>query len=91
MSYVDEVSGEHGQVLVEEVDTARVDALGNVLADLVRASAVDHVELGPSVLSLGAGGGADEQRVLELALEVVGLDIVGHGGGNLPAIAEISC
>lgn len=73
-------------MLVEEVDAARVDALGNVLADLVRASAVDHVEGGPSVLSLGTGRGANEERVLELALEVVLLDIVGHGDRDLPIV-----
>lgn len=73
-------------MLVEEVDAARVDALGNVLADLVRASAVDHVESGPSVLSLGTGRGANEERVLELALEVVLLDIVGHGDRDLPIV-----
>lgn len=71
-------------MLVEEVDATRVDSLGNVLADLVRASPVDHVESSPSVLRLGTCRGADKERVLHLALEVVLLDIVGHSGRDLP-------
>lgn len=77
-------------MLVEKVDSSRVDSLGDVLADLVRASSVDHVESSPSVLRLGTGRGADEQGVLHLALEVVLLDVVGHSSGNLP-VAIVSC
>jgi hypothetical protein len=88
-TYVDKIGREHGQVLVEEVDAARVDTLGDILADLVRASSVDHVERSPSVLGLGTSRGTDKERVLHLALEVVLLDIVGHSSRNLPIIVEI--
>jgi hypothetical protein len=78
---VHEIDGKHAQVLVEELDIAIVDAPGNVLADLMGASALDHVEAGPAVLGLGARGGADEEVVFELALESIPLDVVGEGGG----------
>jgi len=42
-------------VLVEELDVAVVDALCNVLSDLVRAPPLDHVVARPSVLGFGAG------------------------------------
>lgn len=88
-TYVDEIGGEHGQVLVEKVDTARVNTLGDVLADLMRASSVDHVERSPSVLGLGTSRCTDKERVLHLALEVVLLDIVGHSRRNHPIVVEI--
>lgn len=78
-------------MLVEELDVTVVDTAGNLLADLVRATALNHVELGPSVLSLRAGGGTDEEVVLELTLEVVLLDMVGESSGNLPESAQENC
>ena len=83
-THVDEVDGEHGQMLVEEVDAALVDALGDGLADLVRAPPLNHVETGPPVLRLGAGRRADEEAVAQLALQVVLLDVVGEERGDLP-------
>lgn len=83
-TYVNKIRREHGQMLVEKVDASRVDSLGNILADLVRASSVDHVESSPSVLGLGTCRGADEEGVLHLALEVVLLNVVGHGSWDLP-------
>lgn len=87
-SYVDKVNGEHGQVLVEEVDAALVDTLGNVLADLVRRATGDHVETSPAVLGLGASGSTDEKAVLELALEAVLLDVVSEHSRDLPVARE---
>lgn len=40
-------------MLVEEFNSALVDSLGNLLANLVRAAPVDHVIAGPSVFGLG--------------------------------------
>lgn len=59
--YVNKVSWEHGQMLVEEFDAATIDTLGDVLADLMGASSVDHVERSPSVLSLRTGRSTTEQ------------------------------
>jgi hypothetical protein len=86
---VHEVDGEHAQVLVEELDVAVVDALGDLLADLVGTAALDHVEAGPAVLGLGAGGGADEQVVFEFTLEAIPLDVVGEGGGDFSREREM--
>lgn len=47
-------------MLVEEFDPALVDALGDGLADLVRAAALYHIQSRPAVLGLGSGGGSDE-------------------------------
>jgi hypothetical protein len=73
-------------MFVEELDVAVVDTLGNLLANLMRRPALDHVEASPSVLSLRARRSADEEVVLQLALEVVLFDMVGHGSGYLPVI-----
>ena len=67
-SYVDKIDGEHGQVLVEEVDAALVDTLGNGLADLMGTPALDHIKSRPAVLGLGSGRGSDKKAVLELSL-----------------------
>lgn len=41
-------------MFIEELDLTVVDPLGNLLADLVRASAFDHVQPSPAVLCLRA-------------------------------------
>jgi hypothetical protein len=70
-------------MLVEELDVPVVDPLGDVLADLVGSPALDHVESRPPVLRLRAAGGADKERILQLSLQVVLLDMVGKRGGYL--------
>lgn len=82
---VHQVDGEHAQMLIEELDVAIVDTLCDLLADLMRRPPLDHVELRPSVLSLGAGRGTNEQVVLQLSLEVVLLDVIRERGRHLPA------
>jgi hypothetical protein len=85
---VDQVRGTHGKVLVEELDVAVVDALCDILADLMRTSPLDHVVACPSVLSLCARRGADKKVVLQLTLEAVLLDVVGQCGGNHLRVAH---
>ena len=48
-------------MLVEELYIAVVDSLRDLLTDLMRRPPLDHIETGPSVLSLCAGGGPDEE------------------------------
>jgi len=81
---IHEINREHAQVLVEELDVAIVDPLCNLLADLVRTTAFDHVQLRPSVLCLCSRRGSDEEVVFELALKAILLDMIGQGGGYLP-------
>lgn len=57
---VDQVLGEHAQMLIEELYPARVQSLGNLLADLVGTATLDHVQCCPAVFSLCAGRGTDE-------------------------------
>ena len=75
-------------MLVEELDIAIVDALGNILADLMRTPPLDHVEAGPAVLGLGPRRGAYEEIVLELALQSILLHVVGESGWHFPVEAE---
>lgn len=82
--YVDEIRREHGEVLIKEVDATLVNSLGDSLPDLMRRSALDHIESRPAVLGLSARGGSDEKGVLQLSLEVVLLDVVGEHSWNLP-------
>lgn len=63
-------------MLVPEFDVAVVDSFGNVFADLMRRSTIDHVVSRPSVLSLCTGRCTDEQVVLELTLQVILLDML---------------
>lgn len=69
-------------MLIEKLDVAIVDASSNFLADLVRGPPLDHIETCPSVFGLSAGGGANEQVVFELALEVVFFNMVGKSSGD---------
>ena len=69
-------------MLIEEFDVAVVDTLGNILADLMRRAALDHVQAGPPILSLGTGGGADEEIVFQFTLESISLDMVGQCSWN---------
>lgn len=82
---VHQVNGKHAQMLIEELDVAVVDSLRDLLADLMRRPPLDHVELRPSVLRLGARRGTNEQVVLQLSLEVVLLDVIRQRGRHLPA------
>jgi hypothetical protein len=69
-------------MLIEELDVAIVDALGNLLADLVRASALNHVQSRPAVLRLCAGRSANEECVFQLALEAILLDVICQSCGD---------
>jgi len=51
---VHQVHRKHAQMFVEELDVSVVDTLCDLLSDLMRSSALDHVQLGPSVLGLCA-------------------------------------
>lgn len=73
-------------MLIEELDLAVVDSLGDFLSDLVRAAALNHVQAGPAALGLCAGGGTDKQVVLQLSLEVVLLDVVCKSIGKHPRL-----
>lgn len=73
-------------MFVEEIDAPLVDSFGNGLANLMRTPPVNHIQRCPSVLGLGSGGGAHEQRVLQLALKIILLDMVRHVRRHLPVI-----
>jgi hypothetical protein len=73
-------------MLVEELNVAIVDTLRDLLTDLMRRPALDHVQSCPSVLRLSAGRCANEKVVLELTLEAVLLDMVGKGSWDLPVL-----
>jgi hypothetical protein len=73
-------------MLVEELDVAIVDTLSNLLTNLMRRPALDHVQSCPSVLCLGARRCANEKIVLELALQAVLLDMVGEGSWDFPVL-----
>jgi hypothetical protein len=64
-------------MLVEELDVAIVDTLCNLFSNLMWRPALNHVQARPSILSLGTRRRADKEVVLELALEIVLLDMVG--------------
>ncbi len=64
-------------MLVEEVDAPLVYPFRDFLSYLMRSSAFNHVEGRPSVFRLGSGGGPDKERVSELSLQVILLDMIG--------------
>lgn len=71
-------------MLVEEIDLASIKPLGNLLADLVRATALNHLQIGPAVLRLGTGRRSHEERIPQFSLQVILLNVVCQSGGNLP-------
>ena len=87
---IHQIHRKHAQMLVKELDVPIVNPLGNLLADLVRAPPLNHVETGPAILRLSARGSADEEVVLHPALEAILLDVVGQGGRDLLRIADAS-
>lgn len=74
---VGQILWEHTQMLVKEVDATLVDTLGNGLSNLMRSTTVNHVQIRPSVLSIGTRRGTNEKRISQLTLEVVLLNMVG--------------
>lgn len=62
-------------MLVEELDVPIVDALRNVLANLMWTSSRYHVVPSPSVFRLCSARCSHEQVVLELALQIMLLDM----------------
>lgn len=71
-------------MLIEELDIAGIKALGDFLADLMRAATLDHVQPGPAVLCFRAGRSSHEEGVLQLPLQIILLNMVCEGGGNFP-------
>lgn len=63
-------------MLIEEVDLARINALGNLLAHLVRATALNHLQVCPAILGFRTRRSTHEERVLQLSLQVILLDMV---------------
>lgn len=79
---VHEVHGEHAQMFVEKLDVPVVDALCNLLADLMRAPSLNHVVPRPSILRLSARAGSDKKVVLEFPLQTILLDVFRKRGGH---------
>lgn len=71
-------------MLIKKVDLSIIQPLGNLLSDLVRTPPLNHVQRRPPVLCLSTGRSTHEQRVPELALQVVLFDMVCDGGGYFP-------
>lgn len=64
-------------MLIEELDVSIVNAPGDLFPYLMRRPALNHIQTRPSVLSFRARRRADKEVVLEFALEVVLLNMVG--------------
>jgi len=71
-------------MLVKELYISIVDPLRNRLANLMWCPSLDHVQGCPSILGLSSGGGAHEEGVLQLALQVVLFDMVCEHCWDLP-------
>lgn len=76
-SPIHEIHRKHTQMLIEELDIPIVDSPGNLFPYLMRRPALNHIQTRPSILSLRARRRADKEVVLEFALEVVLLNMVG--------------
>lgn len=67
-------------MLVKKFDVSIVDPLCDLLAHLMRTATLNHVQSGPPILRLGPRGRAHEEGVLEFALQLILLDVVGQSG-----------
>ena len=65
---IHKIDGKHAKMLIKELDIAIVNAFSNLLANLMRAPPLDHIQARPSVLGLGPRRGSNEEVVLELSL-----------------------
>lgn len=74
---IGQILRKHGQVLVKELDATIVDTGSNWSTNLVRRSELDHVVCSPSGLLLTSGG-TDKQVELQLALQVVVLNVLSN-------------
>jgi hypothetical protein len=64
-------------MFVKEFDVAVIDSFRNFFSNLMRAPPLNHVQTSPSVLGFGARRRADEEIVLQLALEPIFLYVIG--------------
>jgi hypothetical protein len=64
-------------MFVEELDVPVVDLPGDIFSYLMRRPALNHIQPRPSILRLSARRRTHKEVVLEFALEVVLLDMVG--------------
>lgn len=71
-------------MLIEEFDLTIVDALGDLLPDLMRAATLDHVQARPAILRLRARRGTHEEVVLELSLQSILFDVISQCNGDFP-------
>jgi len=71
-------------MLIKELDSAIIYSFGNIFSNLMRAPPLNHIQSCPPVLGFRATRRADEQRVSQLALEVILLDMVRQHGRDLP-------
>jgi hypothetical protein len=63
-------------MLVEKLNLAIVDSLGDFFSDLVRTPPFNHVQARPAVFRLCAGRSSHEEVILELSFQFVLLDMV---------------
>jgi hypothetical protein len=63
-------------MLVKELDVAIVNTLCNLLSNLMRRPALNHIQPRPTVLSLCSGRRANEEIVLELTLKAILFDVI---------------
>lgn len=71
-------------MLIKKLDVSIVDPPCNLLANLVRAATLNHVQSCPTILRLSTRRRANKQGVLEFALKPVLLDIVGQSSRDFP-------
>lgn len=63
-------------MLIKELDIPIINPLCNLLAHLMWRASLNHIQPRPSILRLRARRRANEEVILELALEVILLDMV---------------
>jgi hypothetical protein len=64
-------------MFVEELDISIVDSTCNFFTHLMRRPPLNHIQPRPSILRLRARRRTHKEVVLELALQIVLLDMVG--------------
>lgn len=87
---VQEILGEHRQVLVRESDATSIDALFDILADLMGIAAINHVQSGPTVFGFCTSRSADEKVELHLPLQIVFFNVVGESSRDHFGITNTS-
>lgn len=81
---------EHGQMLISKSDTTFIDTLLDVLANLMGITTINHIKLGPTILTFSTRGSTNKEIKLHFTLKVVLFDMISQSNRNHLGVTNTS-